>query len=131
MNAQGMTEADAKRNVAAMEQRLGPDLWNKLQTAARNFHDVQSPTTEVTGLDLFKPSLWKSKIEPNLGNYVPRAVLEYFSGNITAQIKQRYGSFKLTLAPDQAAQMKMQALMGRMAHQRKVTTMVRFFSGVL
>ena len=68
---------------------------NKLQTAARNFHDVQATTTEATGLLPFKPSPVEEQDRAEPRQLTSRApVLEYFSGNITAQIKQRYGSFE-------------------------------------
>ena len=129
-NPQGFTPAESRKELSRMEAELGTDRFAILQNSANGFYDVSSEIMhEANNLGMFKPKQWSEIIEPNLRSYSPWAVLDYFTGHISASASQKKnGTFKEILRPDQAYQLKLGALIHRMQRQKIANVMREFFT---
>jgi hypothetical protein len=120
-NAEGVTPESAQANLDAIMQDLGGERWAVLVSAASAFHyHIAEIVRDANRVGLFRQKLWDERIEPNLNNYVPRMVLEFFTGHVDVGIRQRRGSVKNVLWAHAAAQAKAMALIDRIARQRQM-----------
>lgn len=131
-NPQGFTPQDSRDELARMEKNMGADRFDILKQSAEAFYDVSSEIMhEANDLGMFKPSHWSEIIEPNLRSYSPWAVLDYFTGHLSASASQKKnGTFKEILRPDQAYQLKLGSLIHRMQRQKIANVMREFFTRV-
>lgn len=128
LNPQGIDPTSAQQQLDMIQSRLGPDRWKVLQDAAKNYYSVfRGIVTEANSLGLFRPSTWNERIAPNLNNYVPFLVIDYFTGHVDPGIKQKEGTAQDILPTHIAGQLKAAAMLRRMQRQKQALLTKSFF----
>lgn len=128
MNPQGIDPENAQRQIDQMRAELGPESMEVLERAAENYYDtMRGIVLEANRIGLFRPSTWSERIEPNLNNYVPFMVIDYFTGHVDASVRQRRGTFRDVMPTHLAGQLKMAALLRRMQRQKQALLTQNFF----
>ena len=131
MNPQGITPVEAQQQNDEILRNLGPQRAAVLQKSVQSFYDaMRNIVMRANDAGLFRPSLWRERIAPNLGNYVPFMVLDYLTGDVNASIKQRFGTFRDILPAHLAGALKAGALLGRIARQQSSLTLKDFFTRI-
>lgn len=120
-NQDGHTPETAQKGMDFLKRELGDERFNVLRDAAKSFHrNLAGIVREANDVGLFGDRIWAEKIAPNIGNYVPRMVLDYFTGEMSASIKQRRGSVKTTLPKHIAGEGQAMVLLHKIAKQKQM-----------
>lgn len=120
-NQEGHTPETAQQGMDYLQRELGDERFDVLRAASRAFHqNLAGIVREANSVGLFGDRIWAEKIKPNIGNYVPRMVLDYFTGEMSASIKQRRGSVKGTLPKYLAGEGQAMVLLHKIAKQKQV-----------
>jgi hypothetical protein len=121
LNPGGLTVEAAQDVLKQLEEELGLERYNDLETAARNlrdlFHQVQKKAYDE---GLISKKTWDELIMPNLDNYMPYAVLDYWEGKVNAGISGQKGTAKDIADVTLVSQMKVAALNAWRQKQRSV-----------
>ena len=128
LNPQGIDPINARAELSQIEKDLGPDSFDTLEQAAQNYYDVMGGIMQdAYKLGLIRPEHWTERIQPNLGNYVPFMVLDYFTGHADASMRARDGTAKDILPTHLAGQLKAAAILRRMQRQKQALILQEFF----
>lgn len=118
-NAEGHTPDTAREGMERLRKELGEQRYQALLDAVEAFHGILKPIVEEANrVGMFKTKTWDEKIKPNLDNYVPRMVLDYFTGEVSATVHQRRGSVKATMPKQLAAEAQAMVLLKKIADQK-------------
>lgn len=121
-NQAGFTPETARQGMDFLRKELGDARFKVLKQAAGNFHGhIEEVVRDAYDSGLFTDRVWQEKIEPNLGNYVPRMVLDYVTGEVSASIKQRRGSVKDTLPKHLAGEAQAMTLLQKIGRQKQMS----------
>lgn len=119
LNTEGIDVPTAQQALKDIEAELGLEKWAALNQAASNLHDIVKPITETAiDLGLYSEEVANEIIRPNMGNYIPFQVIEYFSGDVSASIKKGRGSVKALQDSVTAVSLNTQALLGWIQRQK-------------
>lgn len=111
LNPSGMTVESARKLQASIMARLNPDEQRALLQAKEAFFDIIEPVmTQAHDIGLISNRTWKNLIQPNLRNYVPFAVLDYWDGKVGAGIHPQSGTAKNIADPILASELKAAAM---------------------
>jgi hypothetical protein len=120
LNPQGVTPETAQQELDELSNRLGPQRYQALETAANNLRgllfDVQRRMHDA---GLISDKMWNELIVPNQDNYVPFAVLDYFEGSVGAGIMPQEGTTKDVADVSAATQLKVVSSLGWLQRQRQ------------
>lgn len=121
MNPGGLTPETAAKTLADLRENLGPGRYQVLEDAARNLRDLMYDVQrEMHEAGLISDKVWTELIEPNRGNYLPYAVLDYFDGKVPAGVMQQKGTARDIADLVTSTQLKVASAYSWLQKQRQV-----------
>jgi len=123
LNTEGIDVETAREGLRKTRAAIGQAKWDAIQKAMGELFSITKPIVEhAIGLGIYGEGVANEVIRPNLGNYIPFQVLEYFDGDVSAAIKEGKGSTKALQDALTAISLNSQALLGWI--QRQQTAMI-------
>lgn len=123
LNPSGYTPERAAQLALSINKSLSSEERTALNSATTEFFKLTSGVMQnAKDLGLISDKTWKELIEPNLDNYIPFAVLDYWNNRVSAGIQPQHGTAKDIADPILASQLKMAGMFNWM--QRQLSTMM-------
>jgi len=120
LNPGGVTPQRAAQIISTIRSRLTPEQFDALKKGADEFRAmVFDVTRKAHDEGLVSDRTWTEIVEPNAGNYVPYAVLDYWEGKVPAVVPQA-GTARDVADVALAAHMKVASLNTWRQSQRQI-----------
>lgn len=118
-NTQGINPDEARNALADMKNELGAEKYNKLTEIVKEFHNIRRPIVErAISLGRYSEETANEILLPNLDNYIPFQVQEYFNGDITTALKKGKGTTKALVDPLISSTLQLNTLLGWIQRQQ-------------
>ena len=112
-NPYGFTPKTAAENLANLEENLGPDKVEAIQTASDKFHELAFKINQrAVEVGAYNKEIFEKTITPNKNDYATFSVVDYFveQGYVAAGVKNMVGTMSEIANPFTAMTMKMLSL---------------------
>ena len=111
LNPYGYTPQEATTQLQALSGGLGEAAFARLEKVTRDFRAILFRSVETAvELGVYNRETFEQKILPNRDTYATFAVLDYFTGRVTAGIRQQIGTVKGIANPYTAMILKTMSL---------------------